>query len=96
MTKEEMIKKIEELTIINESLAKNQGKTVKSKILEMIESGINTIEDLSTQLQISSKNVSSNLTHIRAELKEQGKTIVSQRIEDKTMLAIITFESMNW
>jgi len=96
MTKKEMEAMIETLTIENENLVKNQGKTVKGKIVEMIESGINCIEDLAETLSITSKNVSSNLTAIRKDLSTDGKTIVTQRIEKKTMLAIVNLKDMNW
>lgn len=96
MTKEEMVLKIEELTKANENLVKSQGETVRSKIMTLIDDGVNSIEELGSLLSINSKNVSSNLTKIRAELKESGRTIVTQRIEKRTMLAIVNFKDLNW
>lgn len=96
MTKEEMMKKIEELEATNSELKRTSGQTVKSKVIELIEAGMNCIEDISAALEISSKNVSSNLTRIRHELSESGKTIVSQRINDKTMLAVVELKTLNW
>lgn len=96
MTKEEMMTKIEELTLKSDRLEATKGQTVKSKVFDLIESGFNCIEDLAEELKISSKNVSSNLTYIRADLKELGKTIVSQRINQKTMIAVVELKSLNW
>ena len=96
LTNEEMMKKIEELETANKTLVENQNTTVKDKVLKLIESGINCIEDISAQLEISSKNVSSNLTAIRSSLKDYGQTIISQRIEKKTMLAIVDLKDLNW
>ena len=74
MTKEEMAKRIEELEKVNEELKKHSGQTVKDRIIELIESGMNTIEDLAETLSITSKNVSSNLTKIRHELSSKNET----------------------
>lgn len=96
MTKKEMAEMIETLTLKNENLIKNQNSTVKGRIVEMIESGINCIEDLASTLEITSKNVSSNLTAIRKDLVKDGKTIITQRIEKRTMLAVVSFKDMKW
>lgn len=96
MTQEEMARKIEELTAENERLAASKGQTMKSRVFELIESGFNCIEDLSEELKITSKNVSSNLTYIRSDLKEAGKTIVSQRINNKTMIAVVELNKLGW
>lgn len=94
MTKEEMMKMIETLTNENETLKSNE--CVSDKVKSLIESGINTIEDLSDQLKISSKNVSSNLTKLRNEMKENGQTIVSYRTNNLTYLSVQNFEDLGW
>lgn len=96
MTKDELMARIVELEKTNENLEKTKGQTMKSKVFSLIESGFNCIEDLAEELKITSKNVSSNLTYIRADLKEAGKTIVSQRINQKTMIAVVELETLNW
>lgn len=96
MTKEEMAKRIAELEKQNEELKTKSGQTVKNRIVEMIANGINTIEELSETLAISSKNVSSNLTKIRSELKEEGKTIVTLRMGNVTKLAVVELEQLGW
>jgi len=96
MTKEEMAKRIEELTAANENLIKSKGQTQKTRVAELIELGFNCIEDLAKELSITSKNVSSNLTYLRADLKKEGKTIVSQRMNNKTMIAVVELANLNW
>lgn len=96
MTKEELQKRIEELEKQNEELKSKSGQTVKNRIIEMIANGVNTIEELSNTLAITSKNVSSNLTKIRSELKEEGKTIVTLRMDNVTKLAVVELESLGW
>ena len=85
MTKDEMMKKIEEL----EAKLARGNETMKTRVLSLIESGINSIEAIGQELSITSKNVSSNLTHIRKELEAGGRTIVSHRIGTETKLAIV-------
>ena len=96
MTKEEMAKRIEELEKVNEELKKHSGQTVKDRIIELIESGMNTIEDLAETLSITSKNVSSNLTKIRHELSSKNETIITQRMNGKTMLAVVNLIDLGW
>ena len=96
MTKEEMAKRIEELEKQNEELKTKSGQTVKNRIVEMITNGVNTIEELSSTLAITSKNVSSNLTKIRSELKEEGKTIVTLRMDNVTKLAVVELSQLGW
>ena len=92
MTKEEMMKKIEEL----ENKLENSDTTVKMKVLALIESGFNTIEAIATELKTNSKNISSNLTYLRNQLKAKDQTIISHRIGDKTYLKIMTFKELGW
>lgn len=96
MTKEELMKRLEELETENETLKSRTGQTVKNRIMELIESGMNTIEELAETCAISSKNVSSNLTRIRAELAESHRTIVTQRFGNQTKLAVVELKDLNW
>jgi hypothetical protein len=96
MTKEEMAKRIAELEKANAELKERSGQSVKNRIIELIYQGMNTIEDLSEACQITSKNVSSNLTRIRQEFETDGKTIVSLRRNDKTMLAVVELSQLGW
>lgn len=96
MTKQEMADMIASLTKDNEALRSNTGVGVKDKVMKCIEDGMNSIEDISMFLSISSKNVSSNLTYLRNDMKKEGKTIISMRIEGKSLLSIKTFAEMGW
>lgn len=96
MTEKEMMARIEELEKSNETLKKSKGQTMKTKVFNLIEQGFNSIQDIADELEISAKNVSSNLTYIRADLKESGKTIISHQIDKKTMLALVELKSFNW
>ena len=96
MTREEMAEVIANLTAKNEELVRNNGSNMKTRVLEMIETGINTIEGIAEGLSITSKNVSSNLTAIRADLKEAGKTVVTHRFGNETKLAVVELEALGW
>jgi len=96
MTREEMAEVIKNLTAKNEELVRNNGSNMKTRVLEMIESGINTIEEIAEGLSITSKNVSSNLTAIRADLKEVGKIVVTHRMGGQTKLAVVELEVLGW
>jgi len=96
MTREEMEAVIANLTSENANLVKNQGTNMKTRVLEMIESGINTIEEIAEGLSITSKNVSSNLTAIRADIKEAGKIIVTHRMNGQTKLAVVSLTDLGW
>lgn len=92
MTKDQLLEKTQELLAkIDELEGKlaRKDSTVKTRVLELIETGFNSIEKISAELGITAKNVSSNLTHIRTELAKSGKTIISHRIENETKLAIV-------
>mgnify|MGYP000162121673 CR=1 FL=1 len=91
------MQKIEELESSNARLVQSRGMTVKNKIYHLItKDGMNSIEALASELNINAKNISSSLTKIRAELKPSGKTIVTQRINKKSMLAIVSLEDLGW
>lgn len=88
MSKEEMLAKIAELEGKVTTLKEAKTDGVKEQVLRLIESGFNTIEDIADELEKTSKNISTNLTYIRKELAESGKTIVSYRRDNKTYLSI--------
>jgi len=96
MTKQEMAAMIETLKADNEALKQSNGVSVKNKVMDLIESGVNNIEDIALRLSISSKNVSSNLTYLRNDMKSEGKTIISLRIDGKTFLSVKSFKEMGW
>lgn len=96
MTKQEMAELIESLKKDNEELKASTGISVKTKVMDLITNGVNTIEDISTKLNISSKNVSSNLTYLRNDLKSNNETIISQRIDGKTYLKVMNFIDLGW
>lgn len=96
LTKDELLERLEQLEKENQELKNSSDRVVSDRVLELMETGVNSIEDLSTALNITSKNVSSNLTKLRKELNKEGKTIVSLRIKDKTMLSIQKLETLGW
>ncbi len=96
MTKQELLELVESLKNDNEILKSKGGDSVKVKVMALIEEGVNSIEGIGGKLGISSKNVSSNLTYLRNDLRSEGKTIISLRIENKTYLSVKSFEEMGW
>ena len=88
LSKDEMLARIAELEGSVETLKAAKTDGVKEQVLRLIESGFNNIEDIATELDKTSKNISTNLTYIRKELVESGQTIVSYRKDNKTYLSI--------
>ena len=88
MTIEEMKARLVELEAANVRLEAAKTDGVKEQVLRLIESGFNTIESISAELDKTSKNISSNLTYLRKDLAESGRTIISQRINNKTYVTI--------
>ena len=88
MTKDEMLARIALLENNVETLKEAKTDGVKEQVMRLIESGFNNIEDIATDLNKTSKNISTNLTYIRKELAETGQTIVSYRKDNKTYLSI--------
>lgn len=88
MTKEEMMAKIAELEGQVTTLKEAKTDGVKEQVLRLLNEGANSIEEIAETLGKTSKNISTNLTYIRKELAEQGKTIVSYRKDSRTYLAI--------
>ena len=88
LTKDEMLARIAELEGSVETLKSAKTDGVKEQVMKLIESGFNTIEDIATELDKTSKNISTNLTYIRKELVESGQTIVSYRKDNKTYLSV--------
>lgn len=60
--------------------------STKVKIMNLIKAGYNTVEAMSEKLEISRKNVSSNLTYIRRELAKDGLTLTSERYNGQTVI----------
>lgn len=98
MSKDEIIKKLNETETKISELEKSNGQDLKTRIKNMIESGYNTIESISEKLECSNKNVSSYLTYIRKELKQNGEWIVSTKLEQggSTYLAKVKLSDLGW
>ena len=88
MSKDEMLAKIAELEGKVTTLKEAKTDGVKEQVLRLIESGFNSIEAIAEELDKTSKNISTNLTYIRKELAESGKTIISYRKDGRTYLAV--------
>lgn len=67
MTKEELINKINELEAQIEKMTKSKEVGRKGEVLEILQTGRFTIKELSVQLNISDKNVSSQLSYLRKD-----------------------------
>jgi len=95
MTKDEMIKKIAELEagLVAE---KAKGANMKTKVMAQLESGVNTMSGLTEGLNTTSKNISSILTYLRKDLIKEGKTIITQKYKDQTMVTILSLETLGW
>jgi len=96
MSHDEIIKRLKKISEENEKLRKVSSSSRKSQIIRLIEQGYNTIESISEELEITSKNVSSYLTYFRKDLEAKGKTIVSKRINNYTYISVIDFETLGW
>jgi predicted aldo/keto reductase-like oxidoreductase len=96
LSQAELLSVITELTEKNNNLKNNNLSTMPDRVKKLLLSGINNIEDIAENLTISAKNVSSNLTYIRREIIKSGQTIISHRMNNKTMLAIVSLKDLNW
>lgn len=88
MTIDQMKARLVELEAANVRLEAAKTDGVKEQVKRLIESGFNTIESIATELDKTSKNISSNLTYLRKDLAESGQTIISQRINSLTYVTI--------
>lgn len=64
--------------------------STKTKIITLIKGGYNTVEALSDRLNISRKNVSSNLTYLRRELAKDGMTLTSEKRNGQTIINLVS------
>lgn len=81
MTKAELI----------ELLSKAQnGENRKKQVLELLEKGFDTIEALANELNITKKNVSSVLSHLRKD----GNNIITLKIQGQNVLKLISAEKL--
>jgi len=92
MTKDEIIV---ELNKKNE-IIKNGQTSRKDQVMTLLTDGVMTIQDIAEQMNISAKNVSSNLTYLREDMKSLGQTILSHKMNNKTYLKIITLSDFGW
>jgi hypothetical protein len=98
LSKEELLARLEEQNAQIETLKSQKGKGMKEKVMELLEGGVNSIQGISEHLNITDKNVSSNLTYLRQDLELKGMTIVSHKFKNEgvTKLAIVNLGDMNW
>jgi len=96
LTREELLAILEEKDNELEKLKSSTGQTMPTRVLNLIESGYRTIEELATELNTNSRNISSNLTYIRRDLKPQGKWLVSSKIDGATYLKIVDLAEFGW
>lgn len=67
LTKEELINLINELNEKIEKMTKSKEVGRKGEVLEILQTGRRTIKELSAQLNITDKNVSSQLSYLRKD-----------------------------
>ena len=67
MTKEELVVLINELNEKIDKMTKSKEVGRKGEVLEILQTGRFTIKELSVQLNISDKNVSSQLSYLRKD-----------------------------
>lgn len=98
MTKDEIMAKLVETEEKMSKLEESKGKNLKVKINQLIDEGYNTIDDIATELETSHKNVSSYLTYLRKELKNDGIWIVSSKLKSggKTYIAKVKLSELGW
>jgi len=98
MSKDELMAALEAQNAELEAVKASKGKGMKERVYELLTGGVNSIQDIAEHLNITDKNVSSNLTYLRQDLELKGQTIVSHKFKDlnKTKLAIVNLEDMNW
>lgn len=95
MTKDELIALTEKLTKKVEE-SKANGPTVKQKVLALLNAGYTDTDSICAELEISSKNLSSNLTYLRKDLINNGETIITQPVNGKIRIAIVKLADLNW
>lgn len=94
MSKDEIIAELNKV----QTKLKSGQTSKKDQVMDCLENGIQTIQDVAKELNISDKNVSSNLTYLREDLKKDGKTIISFKNKDnrKTYLKVMSFSELGW
>lgn len=95
MTKEDLVRKVAELEMALES-EKAKSVNMKTRVQNLLDSGVNSIDHLAKLLGTSNKNISSVLTGLRKELNAVGKTIVTQQFNGKSMVAIVSLRELGW
>ncbi len=96
LSKEELLAILAEKDQELEQLKNSNGQTMPERVFSLIQQGYRTIEELSQELKTNSRNISSNLTYIRRELKPKGKWLVSSKIDGKTYLKVIDLAEFGW
>lgn len=95
MTKEELANKVAELEAAL-AIEKAKSVSIKTRIEEALHNGVNNMDDLANVLGTGKKSLSSNLTRLRKEFIATGKTIITQQHNGKTMIAIVSLETLGW
>lgn len=95
MTKEDLMKKVAEL---EENLIAERSKSVnmKDRVKSCLDSGLNNIDDIAKKFSTTNKNISSVLTALRKDYMLNGQTVISQTINNKTMLAVVNLKDLGW
>lgn len=92
LTKAELIERVAEL----EAELAAKGTNMRTRVRDLIDSGVNSIDDLASNLSTTNKNISSVLTALRKDLSLEGKTIITQVHNGKSMIAVIELSILGW
>lgn len=95
MTKEELVRKVAELEMALET-EKAKSVNMKTRVQNLLDSGVNSIDQLASLLGTSNKNISSVLTGLRKEFNVIGKTIITQQFNGKSMVAVVSLHELGW
>lgn len=95
LTNEQLAQKVAELEAALE-MEKQKGVNMKTRIRNLLDSGVNSLDQLAIELQTTHKNISSSLTALRKELSSEGKTIITQQHKGKTMIAVLELKTLGW
>ena len=92
LSKEQLIELLKEKESHIKELESNRVSRVQ-QVKALIDKGYNTIDMIADELKINNRNVSSQLTALRKHLLEEGKTVISASIDDRTYLKVV---EVNW
>lgn len=92
LTKAELIEKVASL----EAELATKGVSMKTRVRDLLDNGVNCMDELASSLNTSKKNISSLFTSIRKDLATEGKTIITQQYNGKMRVAVVELSVLGW